>query len=907
MLLLALRELMSRRTATLLAGAGLLTATLGFMVLASTSNTADAVLTGDIGKAWATPYDLLIRPPGSETTLEASAGLVRPNFLSGLSGGITEAQLEGIRGIPGVLVAAPIAVAGLVMVPTQAPVDLTSLAGTNPISVFRVGVTVSGEAGLSHYPGETAYFVVTPSGTEMADQGKDLVLHDTLAAAGRTITCSPVPNGAPQDVTCEAPHEVCKGYTAGPKSPSGGPVDCTRSYAAGLPPGRLGTAAFMLQPLVIAGIDPVAEAALAGLDRCVTTGRYLSATDAPTPQKDANDPAYYTSVPVLASDRSFLDEQLNIQVAKAQDPSAVFNGAYMASQAQGWATVAQTSLSATDVYRAFLDSSSGLISGFSNLWTPESVSYLSVGGDALVAQVQEQNPAAFENVGAGASNAPPEAQDTWFRQLGVRKIINGFQSGDGPPAWQVVGRYNPDCIPGFNPLAGGGMDAYSSPQVQLPNGQALGPTANVAGYINSPPLLLTTMAGAQLLAQPNRYQGGPGPKFISTIRVRVAGTAEPGPVAEARLARVAAEIHAETGLLVDIIKGSSPKAIGVQLAAGKFGRPPLTVTEGWSVKGVGFRFLKAVSAQNLALFGLVLAGAMVLVGETGYIAVRRRRREFGVLRGLGWRASSVAWLVELEMLLLGIGAGLVALVAGVPIVSRLGLGTSSWQLAAIVPMAVAIAALAGLVPALSAARGTTAAAMGSTGDVAITSRQPPNGLIGVAWREMRGQWRAEGLLGAAAIALGAAILGVVVLISLAFRGQLDTTVLGTYLSGEVRPFHLVLAGLTLIVGAIAAAEVVTLSYLERRSHLGALRALGWPAWAVVKLLAIQATLIGVAGGVVSALVVLAAGILLQASYAAIGWGLLAAVGMTFVATAIAVAAPLTLAYRANPADALRGE
>lgn len=39
---------------------------------------------------------------------------------------------------------------------------------------------------------------------------------------------------------------------------------------------------------------------------------------------------------------------------------------------------------------------------------------------------------------------------------------------------------------------------------------------------------------------------------------------------------------------------------------------------------------------------------MVLVGETGYISVRRRRREFGVLRGLGWRASSIAWLVELE-------------------------------------------------------------------------------------------------------------------------------------------------------------------------------------------------------------------------------------------------------------------
>jgi ABC-type antimicrobial peptide transport system permease subunit len=77
--------------------------------------------------------------------------------------------------------------------------------------------------------------------------------------------------------------------------------------------------------------------------------------------------------------------------------------------------------------------------------------------------------------------------------------------------------------------------------------------------------------------------------------------------------------------------------------------------------------------------------------------------------------------------------------------------------------------------------------------------------------------------------------------------------------------------------------------------------------AVVKLLAIQASALGLAGGIVSAVVVLAAGVVLQAPYTAIGWGLLSAVGMTLAATAIAVVAPLTLAYRANPADAMRGE
>src|SRR5579864_4137853 len=124
MVVLALRELISRRTATLLAGAGLLTATLGFMILASTSLTTEAILKGDINRAWAAPYDLLVRPAGSQTPLETSEGLVRPNFLSSGSGGITMQQLAAIRQIPGVDVAAPIAILGYVYWPGTLPVEV---------------------------------------------------------------------------------------------------------------------------------------------------------------------------------------------------------------------------------------------------------------------------------------------------------------------------------------------------------------------------------------------------------------------------------------------------------------------------------------------------------------------------------------------------------------------------------------------------------------------------------------------------------------------------------------------------------------------------------------------------------------------------------------------------------------
>lgn len=901
MLLLALRELLSRRTATLLAATGLLTATLGFMVLASTSETTEAILTGDINRAWAAPYDLLVRPPDSQTPLERSQGLVRPNFLSSSAGGISMQQLDAVRQVQGVDVAAPIAILGYSYWPAAVPIDLSSLvrSGQN-LQVFRLRITASADAGMSTIPFTSApYEVVAPHGTLHDVGGAEVTTSSTLVFPGGAIDCS---SFDPASESCWAPNIACPGCQFVPFFPT----NLVGNSAGKSSPGW--TESFA-QPLLVAAIDPEAEAKLTGVDRCVTQGAYLKSAPLKSQPRQGTFPWPTVSIPALVSTNAFVDETFHVEIDESSQAASLLHGGHP-DQLGGWAPVLTKEFTAQSVYSTFVGQRSSVF-GATLFVRPGDVTYQSTAPDHLVADLQQPNLDVYADAVLGtplAQQVPSEALDDWFRPLTKATWDNTSTNSHAALAgWQPVGSYDPSCIPGFNELGAGQLQTYAPPQVSLPNGKPLLPSRSAAGYVNTPPLLLTTLQAAQFFSDPIQYSGGLGDKFISAIRVRVAGVETPGPASQARLSRVAAQIKATTGLAVDIIRGSSPRAIQVDLPAGKFGRPAVTVTEPWAVKGVAFTFLRAVSSQNLALFGLVLVGAMVLVGETGYISVRRRRREFGVLRGLGWRASSIAWLVELEMLVLGLGTGLVALIAGIPIISRLGMGTSASQLGAVVPLAVLMAALAGLVPALSAGRGSAAAAMESTGHAAITHRRPPNGLMGVAWLELRSQWRAEGALGAAAIALGAAILGVVVLISVAFRGQLDTTVLGTYLAGQVRPFHFVLAGLTLAVGAIAAAEVVTLSYLERRANLGALRALGWPASAVVRFLATQATILGLAGGLASAVAVTAVGILLRAPYTAIGWGLLAAIGMTLVATAIAVAAPLAHAYRANPADALRGE
>jgi putative ABC transport system permease protein len=886
---IASRELVSRRTASLLAGLGLLSATLGFVVLASTSQTTEAVLTGDIGRAWNTPYDILVRPPGHQAPLETLQGLIRPNFLGSASGGITMQQLAAIRGVSGVDVAAPVAVAGYMTWPAAEQVLLGAYAQGSSFVAFRVTATRTGDAGMTTYPPEISYILAAAQGQLVIDSQPVGPSTERLMVGNRSVFCTSEPDHLLR-INCQGQY---------------GPCPTPNCASAGA--NAISTFASLPQAVVVAGVDPQAEARLAGLDRCVSSGRYLSNTDSWTQVSAPNGFGSEKQIPVLVSDHTFIDESLTLKVDRATEPAIAATGDPF-GQVSGWTPVVSSSWSADDLYRHYLDVVPKPIVSLSSTWTPGDVTYVG-SGDQLRAQTTAPDYSVFQTsvnpLLTGEQLAPPEAKDVWFRQLTAHPISASYNASQGQPAFLPVGHYDPACLAGFNPLAGGALETYAPASVTLPDGHKLAPNASVTGYVNMPPTILTTLSGISVLDDPSHYAGAPGAALISVIRVRVAGTQQPGPAAQERLSRVASEIHDATGLQVDIVKGASPRQIRVDLPPGNFGRPALTVTEPWSVKGVGFRFLQAVSLQNLLMFSLVLLAATILVGETAYISVRRRKREFGVLRALGWPSARIAWLVELEMLMLGLVVGVIALLLGIPLALGLGVRTSTWQLFLVMPLAIFVAALATILPAMSAGRGTTMSVIGGTGSTRRS--HPPASAMAVGMRELLTHRHGEAAMGVAALALGATLVGEVALISAGFRGQLDATLLGTYLTGQVRPFHFVIAVLTLAIGAIAAGEVVTLGYLERRTELGTLRAVGWPRQEVLKLLLAQAFALGLVGGVGAALLVVVTGVILSARATAIEVGVIAALAMALLGIAVAVIVPITHAFSASPADALRGE
>src|SRR5262249_36514577 len=118
--------------------------------------------------------------------------------------------------------------------------------------------------------------------------------------------------------------------------------------------------------------------------------------------------------------------------------------------------------------------------------------------------------------------------------------------------------------------------------------------------------------------------------------------------------------------------------------------------------------LVATLSTFFGLFALLLA-ALGLYGVMAY-TVARRTREIGLRVALGARAGDVVWLVMRETLLLafiGVVIGLPAALAATRLTEGLLFGlspTDPWTIAVATVVMIAVATLAGYLPARRAAR-----------------------------------------------------------------------------------------------------------------------------------------------------------------------------------------------------------
>lgn len=273
---------------------GLLVAVGSFTVLTAASSTSHLRTVGTIRASGRPAYDILVRPPGAQTTEERQTTTVEPNFLSGVYGGITLAQWRTIQRLSGVEVAAPIAMVGYSLPTAALPLPLPRSASRSR-SLYRTVTTWVSAGGSSRVTQPATYVYLTPDRISTSPSNGNQY---ERAASGRRVQLCPI---------------VAR--STGPFSASNQEdTTCTSTRSSA-------TAATVRWsfPMLIAAVDPDSEAQLDGLKGAVIDGRYLGETAAAG--RLASPGGSLTTFPVLAAASSGVDEQAVTTVERLPTPN----------------------------------------------------------------------------------------------------------------------------------------------------------------------------------------------------------------------------------------------------------------------------------------------------------------------------------------------------------------------------------------------------------------------------------------------------------------------------------------------------------------------------------------------------------------------------------------------------------
>lgn len=918
-----LRHQIGRSVAT---GAGVLAAVVAFVILTGSVHTAQLATKSTINANFRSSYDILVRPKGSQTALESTAGVVRPNYLSGIYGGITTDQLRQIKAIPGVSVAAPIAMLGQILETVDVPVRIPSAAGQNSRQLFKFSTLQRSMRGLAAVSAGGGYTYITPN-----------------PLLDNHMISTDAPNGPIETAPDNKSTLVCPSRFRSPDGPPdpGGPFAASRRYSqtcwsaqsglagdgwSSLGRGQYGAVVEWSFPVLLAAIDPAAEAQIAGVDKAVDSGRYLSGTD----QSKAvaiGGSLKQLQLPVLAASKTVVDEQSDITVERlpTADADRIGTGLTEAQTdsmiaAASGPVVQKSTISAQDAYNQFLTFLSANPGGrtIDNYWTSSPVTYGKAADGHLVPKPRTNPGSVWQSqfMAGGYVDVPPDSADTAYRALTPHVGQQGA-AADGDfrlPALDLVGTYDTAKLPGFSTLSALPLETYASPSVAganqaskaLLHDQDLAPDLNSAGYLQQPPLLLTTLSAASALTDPSAFDNTDPTAPISVIRIKVDGVSGSDAVSRERVRLVATAIQQATGLDIDITIGSSPTPTLVDLPATAHGAPALVVSENWVEKGVAVRLLHQVDRKSLVLFILILLVCSLVVANATSAAVRARRTELAVLSCLGWSRAGLYRTILGEVVAIGVIAGVLGAAVAVPIGSLLN-DQLSWSRSLLaVPAAVVLAALAGLVPAWRASRPDPIAAVHEP-VMATGSSMRIRGIGGLAVVSLL---RTPGrlILGVVALALGVSALTILLGIKAAFHGAVVGSLLGDAIDVQVRNADLVAAILMIALGLAAVGDILYLDIKEQAPSDAALQAAGWYEATIARLVVSQAAILAAlgsaAGGVLG---VELTGMLTHQTPASVWWVALAIAVSATIATMIVSLLPATMLRRLPTARLLSSE
>lgn len=823
-----------------------------FVVLTGTVQAQQLRVTEQVASNFRSTYDLLVRPRGAAGAVERAEGVVRPNFLSGQYGGISLDQVEQISAVPGVEVAAPVAVLGQTMRSVLIPVNVRQVLGDREHALVRFRLEGSARNQTAQTVNQHGSLYLTRRPLASVDETGSASVPASPAQlerrGGRTVTaCVASDAGGPPTTPATAFMETC--WSA--RAPEGGASEPRVEVLLSL-------------PLTVQAVDPAAEAQLTGLDQAMVEGRGLAPTDGVG--TDTQGPAPIEAATAVMASHLPFDFQATLTVDElseatadavlATDDAAARRQVVLA--ATPVRTVQQVRRDAAETYRsdiaAAVDTSAAVADQslmVLAITRPADVEYVST--NPLAPAVVPFDSSAWR---AGPESgeflpAPPSVADTGFRRV----VVEPKTSQDNFVSFRIVGKYDPDRLPRPSRLNEVPLETYRPSYLEgadPASAAALGDKPmlsdlNPAGYVQSPPALLVSLEALPLFW--NSFSGLDRQAPVSAVRVRVAGITGLDAVGRERIRQIADQIHSRTGLDVDITVGASLQNRQVALPATASGTPALLLNEQWTKKGVAVAVTQALDVKSLILFVLVLGSAALTVALIATASVQARRRELATLACLGWRPGRRSIMVGIELALLGLGAGTLGALVSWPLAAVFAITVPWWQMLLAVPLGALLALLPGLAATARAGRITPLEAFRPRGQRRGPSPVALRGAASLGVVLMAGR-PARALLASLAVALAAASTVLLGSIVWAFNGAVVGSFLGDAVALQVRGPDLAAAAVLAVLGLIAVATVLLLALVEDAPAFAALQAVGWSQASLGRALLTQAVGIGVIGGVV---------------------------------------------------------
>jgi hypothetical protein len=798
----------------MLIGALIISSGLGY--ISGVQETSRGTIEYLLQKKWKSTYDIVVRPPDSRSITE-DYQLLEPNYLSGIPGGISLEQLNTIKNIDEVAIAAPIAVIG----------------NTSAIVTFdKLHRQDLKEPGVYSYTYKT-----------MSDNGVRVEERGTFTEYFTTNEWAPTKNEPPE----------------------------YHPYGVIYWPGFVSS--WTNQLLVC--IDPVEEAKLVGLDQSIIPigeSRYFTDQDIVTAREETirrNNVTFTISqIPIIVSKVPFVNETYEFSIKKLDLPFSDYqtakNTMEMVLEKGGKEYLNTIESKEIDHYtydsklghRIFLAKMTGI-----DPETGEPFYHPKYDAEFSWAVSSKASPLEYKEI-----QSPFKEKWKYAFEVQPKKIVAGenvyyaYRSYDRyteevleAPKIEpyYVGIYDPSKLAlTMDPLTDVPMETYRPATASLvldKNGKPINPPATIQNegmpfsLLTSPPVLLTTIDGAKSIM---------GDKPISAIRVKVSGVEKLNEESQDILEKVARTIEEETGLITDITLGSSPQPTLSYIPDNGPKESMGWIEQPWVQLGAAFGIYKESKVGSSALMFIIMLVAIIYVISTNIVSFLARKKELALLLAIGWRNRNLVKMVFYEALILGVFVAVSSLtmsfVAYFQSDDKVSLSVMKFILIGLIGFLIYL--LGAIIPAFIVGRIKPREAM-SSGEISQNSRRltKVSGVFSMAIGHFFGKWK-RNALSVVSIMLPTSLLMFFIFVSLKLKGVLYTSWLGQFVAMEIGVSHYIIIGVSLMIAILTTYEIMWQNVSERSAELSVLKAFGWSNKSVQSLVLMEGLITGILSG-----------------------------------------------------------